>query len=584
MFLPTTQKEMKRLGWSRLDVIIVSGDSYVDTAFNGACLVGKVLLERGFRVGIIGQPDVSSGADISRLGEPLLFWGVTGGSVDSMVANYTATKKRRKQDDFTPGGVNDRRPDRAVIVYANLIRRFFKDTAPIVLGGIEASLRRVAHYDYWDDRIRRSILFDAKADYLIYGMGERSIVRMADAIQAGSDPRDIPGVCYRAASAPSGYIEMPAFERTASDPEAFGRMFEIFYANAEIPGAKGLFQAHGNRLLIQNPPAEPLDTPELDRLHELDYERELHPYHRTGGEVRALDTIRFSITSHRGCYGGCRFCAIAVHQGKAVHWRSQASIVREAERMTAHPRFRGVIADVGGPTANMYGIECRQRAVSGSCRHRQCLFPEICRKLEPDHRPQLELLRALRTLPGIRSIFVASGIRYDLVLADQRSAAEYLKEVAAHHVSGQLKVAPEHFDPTVLRLMGKPSVEVLERFKVMFDAASQKAHKPQFLTYYLMAAHPGCDEKRMHDMRKELLGRFGVLPKQVQIFTPTPSTWSSLMYHTGRDPFSGEPVFVEKTLKGKTRQKQLITGKPDRRAKGSNPSGLRSRKNKRQHL
>lgn len=559
MFLPTTPQEMHRLGWRRLDVILVTGDGYIDSPFIGAAMVGHVLRERGFRVGIIAQPEVSSGKDIARLGEPALFWGVTGGSVDSMVANYTATRKRRRQDDFTPGGVNNRRPDRAVIVYANLIRHHFKGTVPIVLGGIEASLRRIAHYDYWNDRVRRSILFDAKADFLIYGMAEQSVVELATALRDGGDPRDIPGLCYRTKSAPAGYLRLPAAETAAADGKAFLDMFEAFYANADPVGSPGMFQPHGDQGLVQNPPSPPLDTANLDAVYATNFERDLHPFYRREGTVRALDTIRFSVTSHRGCYGDCRFCAISVHQGKTVTWRSRASIVGEVRRMTRHPEFRGVITDVGGPTANMYGFECSRKATRGSCRDRGCLYPDVCHRLKPDHRQQIELLRAVRGVPGVRHVFVASGIRYDLLAADRSAGPDYLSELAAHHVSGQLKVAPEHCEPAVLDLMGKPGIQALEQFKTDFETASRRAGKRQFLTYYLMAAHPGCDASHMRRLKSYTRSTLRLSPEQVQIFTPTPSTWSSVMYHLKMNPFTGEPIFVETSTRGKKRQKAIVT-------------------------
>ncbi|MGD9017118.1 MAG: YgiQ family radical SAM protein, partial [Desulfobacterales bacterium] len=535
--------------------------SYTDSPFDGATLIGKVLMNDGFRVGIIAQPALDSSMDIGRLGEPALFWGVTAGGVDSMVANYTATKKFRNTDDFTPGGRNHRRPDRAVIVYTNLIRRYFKSTVPVVLGGIEASLRRIAHYDYWDNRVRRSVLLDAKADYLVYGMGEKTVIRLADALKHGKDPRDIPGLCYRSKAPPEGFHRLPSFESAARDGAAFTDMFKAFAENADPTGAVGLFQRHGDQGLVQTPPPHPLSTPELDRIYELDFERDLHPYYRPLGTVRALDTVRFSITSHRGCFGGCRFCAISVHQGRRVYSRSRKSILAEVKRLALRDDFRGIIQDVGGPTANMYGIECDRKAKEGSCRKRQCLVPTVCPKLDTDHRSQIDLLQAVRRVPGVKSVFVASGIRYDLLMADTRSGADYLTNLAANHVSGQLKVAPEHSSPSVLALMGKPDIKVLDRFKVQFDAASRRCAKRQFLTYYLMAAHPGCRDDDMEALRRYAKSKLKLTPEQVQIFTPTPSTWSALMYHLKKDPFTGRALYVETTRRGKERQKARIVGR-----------------------
>lgn len=562
MFLPTTTQEAAALGWDRLDVILVTGDSYVDSPLIGVAVIGKVLLAQGYRVGIIAQPALDSVTDIGRLGEPVLFWGVTGGSVDSLVANWTASGKRRQKDDYTPGGENNRRPDRAVIVYANLIRRYFKSTAPIVLGGIEASLRRVAHYDFWSNRIRRSVLVDARADYLLYGMADASVAELARQLKSGLNPAAVRGLCYLAPEIPPECLELPSYADCAADKAAFSRMFHEFYQNNDPITARPLAQRQDTRFLIQNPPAAPLSGPDLDAVYALDYERDLHPYYRRQGEVKALATIRFSITTHRGCYGECNFCAIAVHQGRRVTSRSPASILAEARKMASHPDFKGIIADVGGPTANMYAIECPRKAVLGSCPDRRCLFPEPCRKLSIDHGPQIEILRALRKIPGVKKVVVASGIRHDMVLADQTHGIPYLTEVIRHHVSGQMKIAPEHASAHVLQKMGKPGMENTIRFKKWFDEITRKNGLDQYLTYYLMAAHPGCTEADMGDLRDFCLRDLHLLPEQVQIFTPTPGTYSTLMYFTQTDPFTGAACFVEKTRAGKERQKRRITEHP----------------------
>ena len=557
MFLPVTRAEMADLGWQQCDVILVTGDCYIDSPFIGAAQIGKWLLRHGFRVGVIAQPDVNSPDDITRLGEPTLFWGVSGGSVDSMVANYTALKKRRKSDDFTPGGVNNRRPDRAVIVYSNLIRRWFKG-ARIVLGGIEAGLRRVAHYDYWSDSIRRSILFDAKADALIYGMGERAALALAQTLRDGGDPRAIRGLSYIASEPQPEYVTLPSFEAAAADKDAFIEMFYHFYQNNDPVTARGLNQQHGDRWLVQNPPAQHLSIEELDQVYDLEFEREQHPYYQQFGEVRALDTIRFSINTHRGCYGECHFCAIAVHQGRTVRSRSEESILKEAKTLTRHPRFRGIIGDVGGPTANMYGFECDRKDAKGNCLNKRCIGAEVCARLKPNHHRQIELLKKLRRLPGVKKVFVASGLRYDLILNDQVCGNDYLRELAEYHVSGQLKVAPEHTEPHVLELMNKPTVDSLLEFKERFDRFSKQAGRRQFLTYYLIAAYPGCSDRDMQQMRQFVGREFKMTPEQVQIFTPTPSTWASVMYYTEKNPFTGKQLFVEKRLPAKERQKQII--------------------------
>jgi uncharacterized radical SAM protein YgiQ len=549
--------------WDICDVILVTGDSYIDSPFIGAAVIGRVLEKAGYRVGIIAQPDITSEKDITRLGEPRLFWGVTGGSVDSMVANYTASRRRRKSDDYTPGGENTRRPDRAVITYTNLIRRFFKNTRPVVLGGIEASLRRVAHYDFWSDSVRRSILFDAKADYLLYGMGEESILEFAGALKAGKPVEDIRGLCYISREKPAGEpVEVPSYETVSTDNNAFIAMFHTFYQNNDPLSASRLIQQHGDRYLVQNPPAIYATQQQMDAVAALPFLRKQHPYYEQQGPVKALETIQFSIITHHGCYGECNFCAIAVHEGRTVRSRSIESIKAEAESFTRHPDFKGIIQDMGGPTANMYGFECRKKLNKGVCHDKRCLFPETCHVLKPDHLPQVKLLKAVRDIPGIKKVFVASGIRYDLIQADTIHGNEYLREIVEHHVSGQLKIAPEHIEDHVLEKMGKPGRQSLLQFKRDFDTLSAKAGKKQFLTYYLIAAHPGCTDDDMIRLKRFASQELHVSPEQVQIFTPTPSTYSSLMYYTGLDPFTLKPVFVEKDTARKERQKMVIVEKP----------------------
>lgn len=566
MFLPTTREEMAQLGWDEVDVIIVTGDSYIDSPFIGAAVIGKVLHQAGYRVGVIAQPDIRTDADITRLGEPRLFWGVTGGSIDSMVANYTSLKKKRKSDDYTPGGQNTRRPDRAALIYTNLIRRFFKGTQPIVLGGLEASLRRVPHYDYWSDRVRSSILFDAKADYLLYGMAEKATLELAGALSRGIDPRHIRGLCYIAsesdiAGLEADYLELPSYETVENDKQAFIEMFRTFYKNNDPLTARGLYQKQGTRYLVHNPPALPLTQAELDSIYAIDYERAQHPYYEKLGKAGALETIKFSIQTHRGCYGECNFCAIAVHEGRTVQWRSQESILAEARRLTAYPDFTGYIRDVGGPTANMYGFECKDKLQRGTCPDKRCLSPRVCPSLKADHQQQLELLRKLRCIEGVKKVFVASGIRYDMLLSDKLQGEAYLKEVIGHHVSGQMKIAPEHTEESVLRKMGKPGTAALLEFKALFDKLTKRADKDQFLTYYLIAAHPGCTAADMKRLKQFISHNLKMNPEQVQIFLPAPSTWSAVMYYPGLDPFTGKPIFVEKDLKNKEIQKGIVVDK-----------------------
>jgi uncharacterized radical SAM protein YgiQ len=565
MFLPTTAQEVAALGWDALDVVLVTGDSYIDSPFIGVAVIGKLLVQAGYRVGVIAQPDPASDEDIGRMGEPRLFWGVSAGSVDSMVANYTALKKRRKSDDYTPGGVNDRRPDRATIIYTNLIRRYTKRASapqrPIVLGGIEASLRRVAHYDFWTDRVRGSVLFDAKADYILYGMAEKAVLELADCLRDGGDPTNVRGLCYISRSAPQGYLELPSYETVAQDKNAFIDMFHLFYQNNDPITARGLCQKHGDRWLVQNPPAVYQTQAELDAVYALDFERAQHPDYERLGPVRALETIRFSISTHRGCYGECSFCAIAVHEGRTVRWRSQESVVREVKTLARHPHFKGYIQDLGGPTANMYGYECRKKLTAGSCPKQRCVYPSVCLALKPNHAPQIELLRKVRAISGVKKVFVASGVRYDLLAADAVHGESYLHELVEHHASGQMKIAPEHTEDHVLALMGKPGKMALLEFKEKFDRLSRAAGKKQFLTYYMIAAHPGCTEEDMQRLKTFASQKLQVNPEQVQIFTPTPSTYSSLMYYTEMDPFTRRPIFVEKDPRRKERQKDIVVHK-----------------------
>ncbi len=554
------------MGWDAPDIILVSGDTYLDTPFSGVALIGRILTQAGFRTAIIAQPSIDKLDDIKRLGEPHLFWGVSGGCVDSMVANFTAMGKRRRQDDFTPGGENNARPDRAVIAYCNLIRSAFKPCKPLVIGGIEASLRRIAHYDVWTDAVRRPLLFDAKADILVYGMADRTIVELAKRFREQKDWHDLRGICY---SAPTASVKMPeaislpAFSEVSAKSDEghrqFLSMFRQFSENQESHTAKPLIQPVDTRALVHNPPAKPLSQAELDAAYSLPFELDTHPFYGAKGPVRAWDTIRFSITTHRGCYGECNFCAIAAHQGRTVVSRSERSIVAEATRFLKHPKFKGVITDVGGPTANMYGFECEKKLRAGACADKHCLFPACCNSLKPTHHPQLHLLRALRALPGIRHVFVASGIRPDLVVADKNQGLTYIDELAAYHVSGQLKLAPEHVTKHILEFMGKPSLDSTLFFKERFDATNRKLGKRQFLTYYFIAAHPGCIDDDMRQLKKFARSKLFLTPEQVQVFTPTPSTWSTAMYYTGINPASNKTIPVARTFRERQTQKDLLT-------------------------
>lgn len=559
MFLPTTMEEVKKLGWNYLDIILISGDTYIDSSYNGSALIGKWLYKHGFKVGIIAQPDINSDVDIKRLGEPKLYWAVSAGCVDSMVANYTATKKKRRSDDFTPGGENTKRPDRASIAYTNLIKRHFKNSeVPIVLGGIEASLRRITHYDYWSNNLRRPLIFDAKADILSYGMGEKSMLELARAIRDKKDWRDIRGLSYISKETKEGYLELPSYENCVKDKKEFIKAFETFYHNCDSILSKGLYQKCGDRYLIQNPPSENFSSRELDAIYSMDFERDVHPYYKKMGEVRALDTIKTSVTTHRGCYGECNFCAIAIHQGRTVISRTEDSIVDEVKEITKMKKFKGNIADVGGPTANMYQVECKKKLKFGACQDRRCLYPQKCPALKIDHSKQIDLLKRLKGMDKIKKIFIASGIRYDMILDDKKCGQMYMEEIIKDHVSGQMKIAPEHTEDKVLSLMGKQGKAPLKEFKEKFYQINKKLGKKQFLTYYLIAAHPGCNEKDMLDLKRFASAELRVNPEQVQIFTPTPSTYSTLMYYTEMDPFTGKKLFVEKDNGKKQKQKDIL--------------------------
>ncbi len=561
-FLPTTRADMDARGWDYCDIILVSGDAYIDSPFIGVALVGRMLERLGYKVGMIGQPDINSAEDISRLGEPRLYWGVSGGSVDSMVSNYTATKKFRNTDDYTPGGKNDKRPDRALSVYCNLIRRHFKDTVPLVLGGIEASLRRVTHYDYWSNKLKKPILFDSKADILIYGMGEIALEQLTKAIDEKRDYTDIRGVCYISKEANYEYHQLPSHAECLENKEKYIDLFDLFYDNNDPLAAKGLCQPVDNRYLIQNPPCDYLNEDEMDANSNLPFTRELHPYYAKDGKVKCLETIKFSIMTHHGCWGECNFCAIGVHQGRTIRTRSETNILKEAKDFNQYKDYKGIISDVGGPTANMYGYECDKKLKLGTCDFQRCVdATHLCKTMKVDHSRNINLLRQVRAVEGVRKAFVASGVRYDLITEDKKHGYEYLKEMVQHHISGQMKVAPEHTEQHVLELMGKPGKQTLVDFKKLYDRLNKEEGKQQFLTYYLIAAHPGCEEKDMHELKRFTTDELQMNPEQAQVFTPTPGTYSAVMYYTEMDPKTRKKIFVEKDTKRKERQKQIVVAK-----------------------
>ena len=561
-FLPTTRAEMDARGWTQCDVILISGDAYIDSPFIGVAMVGRMLERMGYKVGMIGQPDINSDEDIKRLGEPRLYWGVSGGSVDSMVSNYTATKKFRNSDDYTPGGKNNKRPDRALSVYCNLIRRHFKNTVPLVLGGIEASLRRVSHYDYWSNKLKKPILFDSKADILIYGMGEIALEQLTRALAEGRDYRDIRGVCYIAKEPNHEYIQLPSHADCLVDKEKYIDLFDDFYDHNDPISARGLCQPVDTRFLIQNPPCDYLNEDEMDENSNLPFTRELHPYYAKDGKVRCLETIKFSIMTHHGCWGECNFCAIGVHQGRTIRTRSEKNILQEAKDFNQYKDYKGIISDVGGPTANMYGYECNKKLKLGTCDHQRCVdATHLCSSMKPDHSRNINLLRQVRQVEGVRKAFVASGVRYDLITEDKKHGYSYLKEMVKHHISGQMKVAPEHTEQHVLELMGKPGKQTLIDFKKLYDKLNKDMGKKQFLTYYLIAAHPGCTEKDMHSLKDFTTNELKMNPEQAQVFTPTPSTYSAVMYYTEMDPKTRKKIFVEKDTKRKEKQKNIVVNK-----------------------
>jgi len=561
-FLPTTKEEMNTLGWEQCDVILISGDAYIDSPFIGVAVVGRILEKLGYKVGIIGQPDINSDVDVKRLGEPRLYWGISGGSIDSMVSNYTATKKFRNDDDYTPGGVNNKRPDRAVLVYTNLVRRFFKNTVPIVLGGIEASLRRVTHYDYWQNKLKKPILFDSKADILVYGMGEIALRELTEALDKKEDYKSIRGICYISKENNEEYHQLPTFDECIKVKEKYIDLFDFFYDNNDPIAAKGLSQKVDTRYAIQNPPCDYLNEVEMDEVSSLPYTRELHPYHRPQGKVKCLETIKFSIMTHQGCWGECNFCAIGVHQGRTIRTRSENSIVQEAKDFKEYKDFKGIISDLGGPTANMYGWECNKKLKLGTCDHQRCVDSRhLCDSMKVDHSRLINMNKKVREIPGIRKAFVASGIRYDLITEDKKHGYDYLKSLVKDHISGQMKVAPEHTEQHVLDLMGKPGKQTLVDFKKLYDKLNRDMGKKQFLTYYLIAAHPGCEEKDMHELKRFTTQELKMNPEQAQVFIPTPGTYSAVMYYTEMDPITRKKIFVEKDTKRKEKQKEIIIKK-----------------------
>ncbi|MBF0388163.1 MAG: YgiQ family radical SAM protein [Candidatus Omnitrophica bacterium] len=558
-FLPMFHDEMVKLGWRELDVLLVTGDAYVDHPSYGTALIGRLLEHHGYKVGIIAQPDWRRQDDFIRLGRPRLGVLVNAGNVDSLVANYTANKKLRREDDYAPDGRVGKRPDRACIVYANRLRAAFKGL-PVIIGGIEASMRRLAHYDYWDNTVRRSLLIDAKADILVYGMGERQVVEIVDRLARGqscAQINDVRGtvVAVKAGQEPDGALLLPSYESVAADPLAFNKAFSLAYEEMNPRSGRVLAQPHGDRVVLQNPPALPLSTLELDQSYDLPYARQWHSAYDTCGGVKGFETVRWSITVVRGCSGECSFCGLAMHQGRVIQSRSQASILNEVRRIAKDPAFRGTITDVGGPTANLYGASCRNWDNGGPCRDKQCIMPERCPALKAGYDQCLALYRAIRQVPGVKHVFIGSGLRYDLLL--EADADEYFRELCEYHVSGQMKVAPEHTDDKVLALMNKPPHAKYEEFVRKFERVNQTLKSRQYLANYFITGHPGCGLNEAYNCAVTLKKR-AMRPEQVQDFIPLPMTVSSCMYHTGVHPFTGVKVYVPKNIQEREMQRALI--------------------------
>ena len=560
-FLPISKKEMKQRGWQQCDFVFVIGDAYVDHSSFAPALISRHLEAHGFKVGIISQPDWKKKESVTKLGEPRLAFLVCAGNMDSMVNHYTVAKKRRKTDAYTPGGVMGKRPDYATVVYCNLIRRTYKKT-PIVIGGIEASLRRMAHYDYWSDKVKRSVLMDSGADLLSYGMGERSILDIAEALDSGMAVEDItyiPGTAYRTRIDRLTTFEpitLPSYDEICEDKKKYAESFMLQYENTDAFTARPLVEPYPNKMaVVQNPPAKPLTTQEMDDVYSYPYVGTYHPTYESQGGVPAIHEIQFSLTSCRGCFGGCSFCSLTFHQGRIVQVRSHESLLREAKEMIQKPEFKGYIHDVGGPTGNFRHPSCAKQMTKGVCKNKQCLYPKVCPNVKVDHRDYVALLRKLKKLPGVKKVFVRSGIRFDYLMADADDT--FLKELCQDHISGQLRVAPEHVSDAVLAAMGKPKNQVYEKFLKRYERVNKKTHKKQYVVPYLMSSHPGSTLKEAVELA-EYVRDLGYMPEQVQDFYPTPATISTCMYYTGLDPRTGKSIYVPKTAHEKAMQRALI--------------------------
>ncbi|KXZ39856.1 uncharacterized radical SAM protein YgiQ [Alkalithermobacter thermoalcaliphilus JW-YL-7 = DSM 7308] len=558
-YMPISRQDMENRGWNELDFIIVTGDAYVDHPSFGTAIISRVLESEGFKVGVIAQPNWKSIDDFIKLGRPRLAFLVTAGNMDSMVNHYTVSKKVREKDYYSPGGKMGLRPDRATIVYCNMIRQAYKNI-PIIIGGIEASLRRFAHYDYWSNKVRKSILIDSSADVLVYGMGEKQIVEIASYLNCGFDIKHIthiPGTCYLTDNLENvyDYIEIPSYKDISENKHEYARAFKIQYQEQDPIRGKNLVQKHHNKYVVQNKPMMPLTRQELDKIYSLPYQRDVHPIYKESGGIPAIEEVKFSIISSRGCFGNCSFCALSFHQGRIVQSRSHESILEEALIIIKDPDFKGYIHDVGGPTANFRYPACKRQLKIGTCKNKQCLFPNPCKEMNVSHTEYLDLLKKLRKLPGVKKVFIRSGIRYDYLIADNNSS--FFEELCKHHISGQLKVAPEHISPTVLNLMGKPKREIFDRFTKKFYDINERIGKKQYIVPYLMSSHPGSTLKSAIELA-EYLRDINYQPEQVQDFYPTPGTLSTTMFYTGLDPRTMKSVYVPKTKSEKAMQRALL--------------------------
>ncbi len=545
--LPMSMEEARKRGWDELDIVFVTGDAYIDHPSFAMAILGRVLEAAGYRVGIVSQPDWHSCEDWKRFGKPRLFFAISAGNMDSMINHYTANKKVRNDDAYSPGGQIGRRPDRATLAYCQRAREAFKGV-PVIAGGVEASLRRLAHYDYWSDKVRRSILMDSKADLVAFGMGENAIVEMAKRLEAGEsvkDLRDMLGVAYvlgASEAPPENAIRLPSFEEVVADKMAFAEATRIIHHETNPHNARRLIQSHGNQWVVCNPPQPPISQDAMDRIYDLPYTRRPHPTYKE--PIPAFNMIRHSVTIMRGCFGGCTFCSITAHQGRIIQSRSKESILNEISKMTKDQDFKGTVSDIGGPTANMYQMRCTRPDVEAKCRRQSCVHPKICKLLGVNHQPVIELMRESREIPGVKKVLVASGIRMDLA----RRSPEYIRELTRHHVGGHLKVAPEHVNPDVLHLMRKPDNDDFESFTEVFRDESEKAGKKQFLIPYFIASHPGSDLDAMIELAV-FLKQNGYKPDQVQDFIPAPLDVATCIYYTGIDPFTKKPVHVAKAMR-----------------------------------